>query len=98
MLLRLGSIASRSPMPRPGMLPPSLNGSAVACQVAPRSEERRMEPLLGSHELVYMPTAAYTLSGASASVARLTTPFLFQSVQPAESSSGVQDLADSFQR
>src|SRR5215468_10972999 len=27
---RLGSTASRSPMPRPGMLPPSLNGSGVS--------------------------------------------------------------------
>ena len=45
-------------MPRPGMLPPSLNGSGVVCQVAPLSVERRMAPLFGSQLLVYMPTAA----------------------------------------
>ena len=35
-----------------------LNGSTEACQVAPLSLERRMAPLLGSQELVYMPAAA----------------------------------------
>ncbi len=73
-LFLFGSTASRSPMPRPGMLPPSLNGSGVACQVAPLSAERRMAPLFGSQLLVYMPTAAYTLFGSTGSVARLTTP------------------------
>ncbi|HEX2300401.1 MAG TPA: hypothetical protein VHH34_18125 [Pseudonocardiaceae bacterium] len=55
--LSFGSTASRSPMPRPGMLPPSLNGSWAVCQVAPRSAERRMAPLFGSQLLVYMPAA-----------------------------------------
>ncbi len=56
-LFLLGSIASRSPMPRPGMLPPSLNGRGEVCQVAPLSPERRIAPLFGSQELVYIPAA-----------------------------------------
>ncbi len=44
-------------MPRPGMLPPSLNGSVLTCHVAPRSADRRIAPLLGSQLLVYMPAA-----------------------------------------
>src|SRR5262252_5299718 len=69
-----GSIASRSPMPRPGMLPPSLNGSGVSVHVSPLSVERRMAPLLGSQLLVYMPAARYTRLVCTGSVARLTTP------------------------
>ncbi len=61
-------------MPRPGMLPPSLNGSAVTCQVSPLSVERRTAPLFGSQLLVYMPTAAYTRLVCTGSVARLITP------------------------
>lgn len=47
--LRFGSITSRSPMPRPGMLPPSRNGRAVDFQVRPRSVDRRIAAMLGSH-------------------------------------------------
>ena len=61
-------------MPRPGMLPPTLNGSVVDCQVAPLSVERRIAPLFGSQLLVYMPTAAYTWLVCTGSVARLSTP------------------------
>ncbi len=61
-------------MPRPGMLPPSLNGRLAFCQLAPRSAERSTAPLPGSQLLVYVPTAAYTLSGSTESEARLTTP------------------------
>src|SRR6266508_303187 len=57
-LSRFGSTERRSPMPRPGMLPPSLNGRLLTCQVLPLSVERRMAPLLGSQLLVYMPAAA----------------------------------------
>src|SRR5262245_2533619 len=92
MLLRFGSMASRSPMPRPGMLPPSLNGSVVACHVAPLSAERRIAPLLGSQLLVYMPTAAYTLLVCTGSEAMLTTPFHPQLDQPTQSSNGIQRL------
>jgi hypothetical protein len=61
-------------MPRPGMFPPSLNGSVVTCQVSPLSVDRRMAPLLGSQLLVYIPTAAYTRFVWTGSVARLSTP------------------------
>ncbi|CAM5428330.1 hypothetical protein STENM223S_10514 [Streptomyces tendae] len=61
-------------MPRPGMLPPSLNGSTVFRQLAPRSPERITAPLPGSQSLVYVPTAAYTRSGSAESEAMLTTP------------------------
>src|SRR6266851_6850462 len=98
MLSSLGSTASRSPMPRPGMFPPSLNGRVVAVQVAPWFEERRMAPLFGSKLLVYMPTAAHTLFAFSGSGARLTTPFQPQLLSPTQSSSGVQELVDWFQR
>ena len=39
-LFLFGSIERRSPMPRPGMLPPPLNGRLVRCQVSPLSAER----------------------------------------------------------
>ncbi len=97
-LFLFGSTASRSPMPRPGMLPPSLNGRFVVCQLAPRSEERMTAPFFGSQLLVYVPTAAYTRFGATESEARLTTPVCPQSSQPTESSSGVQVFDDSCQR
>jgi hypothetical protein len=80
------------------MLPPSLNGSVVLCQVAPLSVERRMAPLFGSQLLVYMPTAAYTRLGSTASVARLTTPFQPQLLQPTKSSSGTHLDVEGFQR
>lgn len=85
-------------MPRPGMLPPSLNGRSAFCQLAPRSAERSTAPLVGSQPLVYVPTAANTLSGATGSEARLTTPVWPHSFQPTESSSGVQVLLDSCHR
>ena len=85
-------------MPRPGMLPPSLKGRSVFRQLAPRSAERSTAPFPGSQLLVYVPTAAYTLFGSTESEARLTTPVCPQSVQPTESSSGVQLLLDSCQR
>jgi hypothetical protein len=55
-------------------------------------------PFPGSQLLVYVPTAAYTLSGSTESEARLTTPVCPQSSQPTESSSGVQVFVDSCQR
>ncbi len=79
-------------MPRPGMLPPSLKGRVLAFQLAPRSEERRTAPLVGSQLLVYVPTAAYTLSGSAESEARLTTPDQPQWSQSTQSSSGVHCL------
>jgi len=85
-------------MPRPGMLPPSLNGNAVDFQVAPWSDERRIAPLLGSQSLVYMPTAAYTLVASTGSGAMLTTPFQPQFPWPTQSRSGVHDWVVSFQR
>ncbi len=39
-------------MPRPGMLPPTLNGSVLRCQLAPWSVERRIAPFAGSQLLV----------------------------------------------
>ncbi len=97
-LFLFGSTASRSPMPRPGMLPPTLNGNSVFCQLAPRSVDRMTAPFFGSQLLVYVPTAAYTLSGSAESDARLTTPVCPQSSQPTESSNGVQVFDDSCQR
>ncbi len=97
-LFRFGSIASRSPMPRPGMLPPSLNGRFAFCQLAPRFEDRMTAPFFGSQLLVYVPTAAYTRFGSTESDAMLTTPVCPQSSHPTESSNGVQVLDDSCQR
>src|SRR3954465_14497544 len=72
MLLRFGSMASRSPIPRPGMLAPNRNGSGLAFQVWPRLVDRRIAPRVGSQfGIVYVPTAAYTRSGSTSSVARL---------------------------
>src|SRR5690348_5877129 len=90
MLFLLGSMASRSPMPRPGMLPPSLIGNGDVCHVVPLSLERRMAPLSGSQLFVYMPAATYTLFGSTGSVARLATPLSPQLVKPTQSSSGTQ--------
>ncbi|GDY87147.1 hypothetical protein SAVCW2_63460 [Streptomyces avermitilis] len=85
-------------MPRPGMFPPSLKGRSVFCQLAPRSPDLSTAPLPGSQLFVYVPTAAYTLFGSTESEARLTTPVCPQSLQPTESSSGVQVFEDSAQR
>src|SRR5689334_9846682 len=55
MLEFLGSTASLSPVPLPGILPPTLKGRSVEAHVFPRSLDLMMAPGLGSHELVYMP-------------------------------------------
>jgi hypothetical protein len=57
MLLLLGSMASRSPMPRPGMFPPTLKGRLYFVQVLPWFVDFRILPLLGSQLFVYIPTA-----------------------------------------
>ncbi len=93
-----GSTASRSPIPRPGMFPPSLNGRSVFCQLPPRSADLSTAPFVGSQLFVYVPTAAYTLSGATGSDARLTTPVCPHSSHPTESSNGVHVFVDSCQR
>jgi hypothetical protein len=80
------------------MLPPSLNGRFVFCQLAPRLEDRMTAPFFGSQLLVYVPTAAYTRFGSTESEARLTTPVWPQSSQPTESSNGVQVFVASCQR
>ena len=45
-------------MPRPGMLPPTLNGSVVVCQVFPLSVDLMMEPGCSSQLFVYKPVAS----------------------------------------
>ena len=70
----------------------------AACQVAPRSAERRTAPGFGSQLLVYIPAATYTRFGSTGSLARLTTPLCPQSAQPTESSSGSQRPAAGFHR
>ena len=60
------------------MLPPTLKLSVVVDHVAPLSEDLMMAPLFGSHEFVYMPTAAYTLSASFGSSATASIPHLFQ--------------------
>lgn len=74
------------------MLPPSLKGRVAAFQEAPRSEERRTAPFVGSQLLVYVPTAAYTLSGSAVSEARPTTPDHPHRSQSTQSSSGFHCL------
>ena len=59
MLLLFGSITRRSPIPRPGMLPPTLNGRGMVVNEAPWLVDLRMAPLFGSQEFVYIPTARY---------------------------------------
>ena len=51
--VRFGSIASRSPSPRPSSLPPILNGTVVTCHVAPRSALRK----IAAGPQKYMPAA-----------------------------------------
>src|SRR5438045_6580190 len=51
-----GSTISRSPIERPGSLPPFLKGRSVRCHVFPRSLERRIAPLVGDQSVVYVPT------------------------------------------
>lgn len=63
-----------SPTPRPGIFPPTLKGSFVSSQVSPWSVDRRIEPSLGSQSLVYMPTATYTRSVSTGSVAIASMP------------------------
>jgi hypothetical protein len=75
-----------------------LKGRSAFCQLAPRSAERRTAPFVGSQLFVYVPTAAYILFGSTESEARLTTPVWPHSLQPTESSSGVQVLLGSTQR
>jgi hypothetical protein len=65
-----------SPIPRPGMFPPTLNGSFVSDQVLPLSVERRIEPTFGSHSFVYIPTARYKRLVSMGSVASASTPQL----------------------
>jgi hypothetical protein len=65
-----------SPTPRPGMFPPTLNGNTVSCHVVPISVDRKMEPGLGSHSFVYMPTARYKRLVSTGSVARASIPQL----------------------
>ena len=43
MLLRWGSIASRSPSPRPSSLPPMRNGTGTTLQLDPRGELLRRQ-------------------------------------------------------
>jgi hypothetical protein len=74
MLLLLGSIASRSPRPRPGMFPPSLNDRLYLVHVFPWSVDLKILPLLGSQLFVYMPTARYTIFGFTGSVAKASIP------------------------
>ncbi|MMZ66856.1 hypothetical protein D1872_293890 [compost metagenome] len=80
------------------MLPPTLNGKVVVCHVLPRSVERKIDPLFLSQEFVYVPTAKYTRSGSTGSVASASTPFLFQSSHPTKSVSGIQLSFAGFQR
>src|SRR5947208_3836882 len=89
-LLLLGSTARRSPLPRPGMLPPTLNGSGAAVQLLPWSVLLSMAPLFGFHELVYPPTAAYTVLAFWGSRATERTPEYPQLLQFTQSSNGVQ--------
>lgn len=60
------------------MLPPILKLSEVVDQVAPLSEDLTIAPLFGSHEFVYMPTAAYNLFASLGSRATASIPHLFQ--------------------
>lgn len=63
-----------SPIPRPGIFPPTLNGSLVSTQVFPWSVDRRIDPKLGSHSLVYIPTATYRRLVSTGSVASASMP------------------------
>lgn len=49
--------AHTSPMPRPGILPPTLKGKGDGVKVEPWSVDMRICPLLGSQLLVYIPVA-----------------------------------------
>lgn len=54
-------VFERTHIPRPGMFPPTLNGSFETLKEAPRSPEMRICPLLGSQEFVYIPVASERL-------------------------------------
>jgi hypothetical protein len=67
------------------MFPPTLKGSLVSAHVVPWSDERRIEPSLGSQELVYIPTARYNFSVFTGSVAKASIPqscLISQSLSP----------------
>lgn len=51
-----------SPTPRPGMFPPTLNGSVVSSNVLPWSVDTKIVPLFGSQKFVYSPTAYAPIS------------------------------------
>jgi hypothetical protein len=77
-----------SPIPRPGILPPTLNGRTVSAHVAPWSVERSIEPTFGSHSFVYMPTARYRRFVSTGSVARASIPQSCLKSQPGVSMYG----------